>query len=379
MKKLFILGLLIKILLIFTAFHSDLIYTYEIPSHFFKNLNQLGTYYGPLSYITFALLSPLYFLSAHVGFWILKIPYLLVDISVLYVLLKISKNVIHKKILIFWWLNPIVIFSTYALGQLEIILCLCVVLSIYSAFRNKILSMVFLGVGVAYKSMTLPLLIPSALILEKSPKKRILIMLAGLLIPIFLAALFWFPTRSGITNNYFPTGIIFFPKPELSFSTIWEYLAFGIGVVGFIATQILLFKYKKNTADFINMLFASLGFIIVALPIYSIHRYMVLMPLLILFSLNNKKEKFLALILVTLTLGYIYVWRLQWGLFVHIYPQATNLPALREFVSPIINYENAAFLFKVTADSLILYLAAASLSLTFKKLPIPRNIREKLS
>lgn len=106
---------------------------------------------------------------------------------------------------------------------------------------------------------------------------------------------------------------------------------------------------------------------------------MVLMPLLILFSLNNKKEKFLALILVTLTLGYIYVWRLQWGLFVHIYPQATNLPALREFVSPIINYENAAFLFKVTADSLILYLAAASLSLTFKKLPIPRNIREELS
>lgn len=378
MKRLFIFGLLLKLLLIFTALHSDLIYTYEVPSHFFKNLNNLGTYYGPLSYITFALLSPLYFLSSYIGYWILKIPYLLIDIFILYLLLKLSKKAIQKKILIFWWLNPIVIFSTYALGQLEIILSLCAVLSIYSVKKSNTLSILSLGAGVAYKSMTLPLLIPSTLILVNGFIKRIKLLLIGLSIPVLLGLVFLLPTNSKVTNNYFPSGIIFFPKPSYSPDAIWEYLALTVGILGFLCTQLLLLKYKKGIASLIDVLFVSTAFIIVALPIYSVHRYMVLMPLLILYTLKNKKTKILALIIILLTLGYIYVWRLQWGLFVNFFPKVKDFSALREWASPIVNYENVAFIFRIIADLLILYLAAVALRKSFTRIGLSKRVDEKI-
>lgn len=378
MKKLFIFGLLIKFFFIITAYHNDLIYTYEIPSHFFQNLNSLGTYYGPLSYITFALLSPLYFLSFHIGYWILKIPYFFLDLLTLYLLLKLTNLAIHKKILIFWWLNPIVIFSTYALGQLEIIMSLCVVLSVYAVRKSKMLSIFFLGVGVAYKSITLPLLIPSTLVLETKFRKRIEAFLIGLSIPVLLGLLFWLLTSSNVTNNYFPAGIIFFPKPSFSPDAVWEYLELVIGTVGFFLTQFLLLKYSKSVNNLISALFISTAFIIVALPVYSVHRYMVLIPLLILFSLKNNKTKILALIIVLLTLGYIYVWRLQWGLFVNSFPQVKDFPALREWFSPVTNYENVAFIFRVIANLLILYLAATALSKTFTNISVLRRINEKL-
>jgi len=233
MKKYFLLGLLIKFLFVVFTFHLDTLFIWERPAHFIQNLHTISSYYGPLTYITFGMLSPIYFLSQNIGYWILKIPYLFVDIYILYLLLKMSPKAIHKKVLVFWWLNPIVIFSTYAMGQLDIILSLCVVLSVYVAKRHHVFSILSLGAGVAYKTMTLPLLISSSLILEKNLVKRIEMIAIGISVPLLLGILFWLPSHQNISNTYFPTGIIFYPKLSMTPDAIWEYSSLFIGIIGF--------------------------------------------------------------------------------------------------------------------------------------------------
>lgn len=365
MKKYFLLGLLIKSLFVVFTFHLDTLFIWERPAHFIQNLHIIGSYYGPLTYITFGVLSPIYFLSQHIGYWVLKTPYLFVDLYILYLLLKISPKAIHKKALIFWWLNPIVIFSTYAMGQIDIILSLSVILSVYVAKRHRAFSILSLGAGVAYKTMTLPLLIPSSLILENNLVKRIEMIVIGISVPLLLGILFWLPSHPNISNTYFPTGIIFYPKLSMTPDSIWEYSSLLLGTIGFFAVQYLLIKNKTHISNLAHVLFVSLAFVIIALPIYSVFRYTVLIPLLVLVSLKVEKALMLPLILILLPLGYLYVWPLEWGLIAHIYPQAKNLPALREWVSPVVNYENVAFLFRVIADSLIFYLAIVSLKKTF--------------
>jgi len=360
MKKYCLLGLAVKLIFIFFAFHNDLIFIWERPAHFFENIHTIGSYYGPLTYITFGILSPIYFLSQYIGYWILKVPYLFVDTYILYLLLKMSPEAIHKKILIFWWLNPVVIFSTYAMGQVDIILSLSVVLSVYFSKRRRIFSILSLGAGVAYKTMTLPLLIPLSIILEKSTIGKIKMAAIGLSVPVLLAILFWLPAHSNIANTYFPTGIIFYPKLSMTPDSIWEYSSLLAGTISYLAIQYLLIKNKTHISNLAPVFFASLAFVIITLPIYSMFRYTLLMPLLVLVSLKMKKALALTLILILLPLGYLYIWPLEWGLIAHIYPEAKNLPALREWVAPLVNYENIAFVFRVIADSLIFYLAVIS-------------------
>lgn len=371
MKKYFLLGLIIKSLLVAFTFHLDTLFIWERPAHFIQNLPTISSYYGPLTYITFGILSPIYFLSQHVGYWILKIPYFFLDIYILYLLLKLSHPAIHKKILIYWWLNPIIIFSTYAIGQVDIILSLCVALSVYTARKHRVFSILSIGAGVAYKTMTLPLLIPSALILGKSVTDKIKMMLIGISVPFVFALLFWLPAHSNVVNTYFPTGIIFYPRLSTTPDSIWEYLSLFAGIIGFFVVQYLVIKNKTRIYNLKYALFTSLSFVIIALPIYSIFRYTLLMPLLVLISLKMKKTFTLTLILILLPLGYLYIWPLEWGLIAHIYPQVKNLPALREWIAPLVNYENIALALRIIADSLIFYMAILSLKKMFIK--IKRN------
>lgn len=367
MKKFFILGLFIKFFIIIFTYRYDLIFIWERPAFFLQNLHTIGSYYGPLTYITFGILSPIYFLSQHVGYWVLKIPYLLVDIYILFLLLRLSAKHLRKRVLIFWWLNPVVIFSAYAMGQLDIILALCVALSIFLARKNDISSALSIGGGVAYKTMTLPLLIPLTLVLKKKLKDRIKIFTAGLSVPVLLALMFWLPSHADVSNTYFPTKMVFYPQLLLTPDSVWEYFCLIVGLISYLILQYYLIKHKYSISNLGDILFSSLAFFIIALPIYSVFRYTVLIPLLVLVSLKNKETFTLTLIILLLMFGYVYTWPLQWGLIAHIYPQAAGIPALRELVAPYFNYENVAFVFRIGADSLIYYLAIVAVKKVFKR------------
>lgn len=367
MKRILILGFLIKFLAIFLTLHNDQIYIWEIPAHFLGNVSLIGSYYGPLSFLIFGFLSPVYYLSLQIGYWILKVPYLFVDLYILYILLKLTPRNLHQKIMVFWWLNPVVIFSTYMLGQLDILLSLSVVLSVYLASKSKIASTVSIGAGVAIKTMSLPLILPTVLTIEKNFKSRIMLLLIGALAAFVPGLLLFLITKIDITNAYFPKGIIFYPKISTTPDSIWEYTSLIIGVLGFVFIQIKLFTKNYSSKYLQNTLYASLAFVLVALPIYSLHRYVIITPLLVLVAVKNKKIITLSIILVMLVLGYVYQWRLQWGLIVHIFPIVKDYPAIREFLNPYLKYENLAFAFRVIVDISLMYLAFVAFSETGKR------------
>ena len=108
-------------------------------------------------------------LSWHLVF--LKLPYLLFDIPIAFLLAKLFESK-REKILAFtfWIFNPVNLYATYMMGQFDIIPTFFVILSLYFLRRsqmkekNIIFALIALGVGAAFKIYPLFLIIPLAFI-----------------------------------------------------------------------------------------------------------------------------------------------------------------------------------------------------------------------
>jgi hypothetical protein len=91
---------------------------------------------------------------------VLKLPYLIFDLLTGYILYKIYNN---KKILYFWFFNPISIYLIYILGNFDIIPAFLTLLSFYFIKNNKqFWSYLAIGFAIAlkmYPIMFLPLLL----------------------------------------------------------------------------------------------------------------------------------------------------------------------------------------------------------------------------
>jgi hypothetical protein len=158
--------------------------------------------YPPLAYLTpalfMAILSPFYNFSANYVFmtgmdkifqtaelfktiFLLKLPYLLFDFLLAFLLLKIFKEKGHQAFKI-WMINPLTLYATFAMGQFDIIPTLLVVASIFLALKNKkFLAVAMLGIGGAFKMFPLLFLPLFALLLERSFWRRVWLFTIGLL------------------------------------------------------------------------------------------------------------------------------------------------------------------------------------------------------
>jgi len=158
--------------------------------------------YPPLAYLTpalfMAILSPFYNFSANYVFmtgmdkifqtaelfktiFLLKLPYLLFDFLLAFLLLKIFKEKGHQAFKI-WMINPLTLYATFAMGQFDIIPTLLVVASIFLALKNKkFLAVAMLGIGGAFKMFPLLFLPLFALLLERSFWRRVWLFTVGLL------------------------------------------------------------------------------------------------------------------------------------------------------------------------------------------------------
>ena len=139
-----------------------------------KNKPKLGyqdTFnYLPLTYYTFGLTQAITkpFLGHDFNNWInnwgenqnnypniicymffLKIPYLILDIGLAFLLLKTFKN---SKIFYFWLFNPVSIYLIYILGNFDILPSFLTLLSFYFLKKNKLLfSYLSIGIAIALK------------------------------------------------------------------------------------------------------------------------------------------------------------------------------------------------------------------------------------
>lgn len=204
-KKLIVLlifGLILRLILMITTIHPDIrghnLAAYLISQKgevlgFYDHIsklsrdNRLVTLYGdglfiypPLSYLTLAgfmkVLGPLYpwntfsTLITDIGqvrfdpswmwlMFLLKFPYLIIDIMAYWWLVKKIEN--SKKVLftVLWVFNLPILFSAYMMGQFDIVIGVLILVSaILSAKKTHILSAIILGIAAGFKPFPLLLL-----------------------------------------------------------------------------------------------------------------------------------------------------------------------------------------------------------------------------
>jgi len=91
--------------------------------------------------------------------YLLKSPYLLVDLACLWVILKIVDRKNWLTASAFWALNFPIIYSAYLMGQFDILIVFCFLAAIYFTHRQKpLLSAIFLGLSAGFKPFGLFLL-----------------------------------------------------------------------------------------------------------------------------------------------------------------------------------------------------------------------------
>ena len=92
--------------------------------------------------------------------FLLKLPYLIFDIACLLVILRLNEDrLVRRRIFILWWLNPIVLYSVYIFGRHEVITQFVIFLSIASFYKQKWMqSLLLLGIATAMRYYALLLL-----------------------------------------------------------------------------------------------------------------------------------------------------------------------------------------------------------------------------
>jgi len=129
--------------------------------------------------------------------FLLKLPYLIADFMILFLLLKLVSPQKRYLAAAVWLFNPVTLYATYLIGQFDIYLALFVTLSIYFASQNRpIFSALSLGLSAGFKPFPLFLLplIPA----PTGLRHRLVILISGL--AVFLLVISPYLPSPGFRN-----------------------------------------------------------------------------------------------------------------------------------------------------------------------------------
>lgn len=333
----FALGILLRFVLMAFSIHPDFFFIHMFPnliiSHqvfeiynlFEKELAHLsGFYYTPTVLWTFTsiqfILTPLisdlgiymnkafqiykignsspvdYIFNIQVNyfkiFFVLKAPYLIFDLGILYILLKqINQWGNAKKVFYLWTFNPVILYGTYIYGQFDIIGAFLLLLGIYLAIQKKVfLGILIIGVAATFKNFSLLAILPLALIYGKSIKQKLLISFIGFL-PFFLSSAYiYLESSSQVLYSLIPK--FYLEKVALDqtayaiFSKLARLISFSMIYLGVLAVS--LFKNISAKEKSLNLILISLISFFALNPIILFHYLIIVTPLL-LIALKGKK------------------------------------------------------------------------------------------
>jgi uridine kinase len=310
-SNIFWIGLFIKVILAFTLasnFLTDLFIPftdYYISSGFsnpykhFINIDQANAFPYPalMLYIVsiprmiFGIFTDWSTISSSTIF-LARLPILLADFLILVLLSRLIKE--HtKKILIYYWLSPILIYINYIHGQLDVIPVSILFVSLYFLFKRKFgYSSIFLGLAIAAKTnmvMVLPFyfayLLYSKTINIKQLSLNLLIVVASFIL-VNLPYLFSYEFIEMVFNNKEQVKIFDFsynfPDGNILYFVPLAYLFLFI-------TAINLKGFSKD----VYMMFLGFSFGIIALMVSPMQGwYYWIIPFFIYFHSKRPNSKF---------------------------------------------------------------------------------------
>ena len=161
-NPIFVNAIILKIILafLFSSQYSSELFLPFLNSASLVNWNPWQFYYDkgildafPYHGLMFFLLLPFAFLGELLGSsgFLIKLPLIIADFSILIVLLKILRNY-ENRVLFYYFLNPIIIYGTYIHSQLDIIPTALLFVSIYFLTIQKTrTSSIFFGLAIVTK------------------------------------------------------------------------------------------------------------------------------------------------------------------------------------------------------------------------------------
>lgn len=324
MKKLLALAIFLRVLVSIFLFHPD-IKTYNYQASFLKkgvfniynylvqNKDKLplkdNFVYFPLTYFTLGgyqiVASP--FLGSNFNAWLsdagansvvenpyifkylllLKLPYLVLDIAIAFLLMEFFEEKAQKeKAFVFWLFNPFTIIIIYAFSNIDIFPVILTVISFLMIKRQKLLpAAVLMGIAAGFKLYPL-LFIPFLFLSGRNLKEKImlsftpLVVFGVIILPFISQAFIQSALVSGLTTGIFASSLT-----VLSISALFFYAAF-IDKWDTATKRINLFKY-----------WTALFLIIFSLTLFHIQWLLWVIPFLIIYCVKNLKLSILIFIL----------------------------------------------------------------------------------
>lgn len=256
-----------------------------------------------------------------------KISYLICDFIIGFALFQLLKKD-KKKVLIalsVWALNPFVLQSIYALGQLDIVVAMFIMLSILAVRAKKpYLAVTCMSLGAGVKIVPLILIPPLVIILGKNFKEQVRLAFVS-------SAVFLVP--------FLP----FYPTSKLA---AFKIFGFDVGIPAFrkdvfivaylFLLAIIYFLKRKDIDRLESTIFSFVSILLLFYSIYNVTlRYFVwITPLLILIAMRNR------IFWIYNIIFFIALFELraagnsqQWGLFAALHPEFfSGLPILDSYL-----------------------------------------------
>ena len=238
---------------------------------------------------------------------LLKLPYLFFDFGIAVILLHLIED--KKKAIfamVFWLFNPVVIYSPFLFSQFDIIPVFFIALALLFAKKGKdIEAMVSLGIGFAFKLFPVLLIPIAAIILGKKFFRTIKLGLVGIApfiiasIPFLFTPIYWKSLFGASTTPYvvLPLGIFL--------SRLFE-MNFGFGVLentpifhlGYFLIIALVWVKRKSPREELYKYFLLVFFWLFIFIFMRPHYFIWIIPTLAMFIANEKKYLLPSILLI---------------------------------------------------------------------------------
>jgi len=236
-----------------------------------------------------------------------------------------------KKAALFWYLNPITIYSLVVMGQNDIVAIVLFLLGLYLIDRWWVTALLW-GLASGVKNYPIIWSLMSLFVWEKKIVKLILKSTSVILV-YFLIMLPW------LDKNYFIEAVL---NSGLSQRMFIANIPLGFGkeilIVPFLFVFLALKSFtKKNTIDNLALVLVQTTLVILAFSHFNPQWMLWLIPFLSIFLFCRKQNTtvYLSLMIIfvswlILTLGFDDRF-LTWGLLTPISPNLINFPSFIEF------------------------------------------------
>jgi hypothetical protein len=361
--KWLIIGIAIRLILMPTTSHPDL-WGHSFVAYFFAYKGELNIYqflqnlppsyplvknigisdifiYPPLTYFTLGIFRWLVrpFVDPNFIPWLMenmsyvytrkdlfsilfffKLPYLFIDVAAGFLLAGLFDDQKKKKLAFaLWMINPVTLYATFMMGQLDILAVFFTILSLYFAKKEKyVWSLVSLGIGGSYKMFPLLFIVPAALLFSFRLKDRIKNVAIGFL-PFVITIIPY------LNSPAFRNMVLFQAKDQKMLYMVLPVTA-AEGVYPFILGLIVVYclaYYAKNKSKLTDYFLAIL---LITFMVTDYHpQWFIWITPLFIYKMVQEKDKILFVVLMLTTwliITLLFEPSLSVGLFGPIIPAA---------------------------------------------------------